>query len=261
MRALAAFALLLSAPAIFAQAPTLDQVLAKHYEAQGGLPKLRAVKSMRVTLKMSSGSMEFPIVIEAKRPNSIRTEVTIQGNAIISAFDGKNGWSINPFQSAKKEPEPMTPEELRQIEAEADIDGPLIDWKPKGHLVELQGKEPVEGSDAFKLKVTLKNGDVRYIYLDTDSYLQVKTTSKRKVRDTEIEGEQLLGNYKEVGGLMMAHSIDAGATGVPQRQKMTVEKIEFNVPIDDLRFKMPEKPAAPPAPAPAKKVEPAAPKK
>jgi outer membrane lipoprotein-sorting protein len=249
----------LCSPLLLAQV-SLDQVLAKHFEAMGGLEKLKAVKSMRITMKMSNGPMEFPLVIETRRPNSIRTEMTIQGNSLISAYDGKNGWSINPFQSAKKEPEPMTPDELRSIEVQADMDGPLIDWKAKGHLVELQGKEAVEGSDAFKLKVTLKNGDITYNYLDTDSYLQVKSTSKRKVRDTEIEGEQIMGDYKEVSGLMMPHSIEVGAKGMPQRQKMTVEKIELNVPIDEARFKMPEKKPAPPA-APAKKDEPAAPKK
>lgn len=251
----------LCSPLLLAQA-TLDQVLAKHYAAMGGLEKLKAVKSMRVTMKMTSGPMEFPLVVETKRPNSIRTDVTIQGNAIVSAFDGKSGWSINPFQSAKKDPEPMTPEELRQMEIQADMDGPMVDWKSKGHVVELQGKEAVEGSDAFKLKVTLKNGDIIYNYLDTDSYLQVKSTSKRKIRDTEIEGEQIMGDYKEVAGIMVPHSIEAGAKGMPQKQKMTVEKVEFNVAIDDARFKMPEKKPAPPAvPAPAKKDEPAAPKK
>lgn len=249
----------LCSPLLLAQA-SLDQVLAKHFEAQGGLDKLRAVKSMRVTMKMSNGPMEFPLVIETKRPSSIRTEVTIQGNSVISAYDGRSGWSINPFQSAKKEAEPLTPEELKQMEVQADMDGPLVDWKAKGHTVELQGKEPVEGSDAYKLKVTLKNGDMTYMYLDTDSYLQVKTTSKRKVRDTEIEAEQLMGDFKEVGGLMMPHSIDAGAKGIPQRQKLTVQKVEINPAIDDARFRMPEKKPAPPA-APAKKDEPAAPKK
>ncbi len=245
--------ILLIAPALFGQAPTLDQILAKHYEAKGGLAKLKAVSSMRLTAKMSGGPMDFPAVIEAKRPAKFRMELSIQGNQLIQAYDGKVGWSINPFQqSAKKDAEPMTPDELREMEVQADIDGPLVDWKEKGHALELQGRESVDGGDTFKLKLVLKNGNTQTIYLDTDSYLEVKTSSKRKIRDTEIEAETTLGDYKEVGGLMMAHAIEAGAKGSPQKQKIVIEKVEFNVPLADDRFSMPAKPAAPPAPpAPA----------
>jgi hypothetical protein len=247
-----ALSLLLAAPVLLAQAPTLDQVLARHYEAKGGLAKLKAVNTMRVTAKMSGGPMEFPIVIEAKRPASLRVDIDIQGNQIIQAFDGKTGWTINPFQqSAKKDAEPMTPDEVREIEVQADMDGPLVDWKEKGHKVELQGREPVDGSDAFKLKVTLKNGDARTIYLDADSYLEVKQTSKRKIRDTEVEAETTMGDYKEVGGLMMAHAMESGAKGMPQKQKVVIQKVELNVPIADQRFAMPVKQPAPKPEAPA----------
>jgi hypothetical protein len=241
---------LLAVPALMAQAPTLDQVLAKHYEAKGGLAKLKAVSTMRITAKMSGGPMDFPVVIEAKRPASIRMDINIQGNQITQAFDGKSGWSINPFQqSAKKEAEPMTPDEVREFEVQADMDGPLVDWKEKGHKVELQGREPVEGSDTYKLKLTLKNGDVRTIYLDADSYLEVKQTSKRKIRDTDVETETTLGDYKEVGGLMIAHAMENGAKGMPQKQKVVIEKVELNVPIADQRFALPAKqPAGPTEP-------------
>lgn len=244
--------MLLAAPALLAQAPTLDQVLAKHYEAKGGLAKIKAVKSMRITGKMSGGPAEFPMVIEQKRPNQFRLEINFQGNQMIQAYDGKSGWSINPFASAKKDPEPMTPEEVREMEVQADIDGPLVDWKEKGHKVELQGHEAVEGSDAYKLKLSLKNGDISYVYLDSDSYLDVKQSSKRKVRDTEVESETITGDFKEVGGLMIAHSIEVGMKGSPQKQKINLDKVELNVLIDEARFKMPEKKvAAVPAPAAA----------
>lgn len=245
MRLARFFPLLLLAPALLAQAPSLDQVLAKHYEAKGGLAKMKAVQSMRITAKMANGPMTLPIVIEAKRPAMVRVNVDVQGNQIVQAFDGKAGWSINPFQqSAKKDAEPMTPDQVREFEVQADMDGPLVDWKAKGHTVELLGKEPVEGSDAYKLKLTLKNGDERTIYLDADSYLEVKMVSRRKVRGTEMEAETSMGDYKDVDGLMIAHAMESGAKGMPQKQKIVLEKVELNVPIADARFAMP-------APAPA----------
>lgn len=259
MPRLSFFVAALCASTLLAQAPSLDQILAKHYEAKGGLAKMKAVQSMRTTVKMVGGPMDIPMVIESKRPASVRVDVTVQGMTITSAFDGKSGWSINPMQSAKKEPEPMTPEQLREMEVQADMDGPLVDWKAKGHKVELQGTEPVEGSPAYKIKVMLKNGNEMTMFLDTESFLDVMHVSKRKVRDSEIEAETVFGDYKEVEGLMVPHSIEAGAKGMPQRQKITLEKLELNIPIEDARFKLPAKPA--PAPAEPKKEQPVEPKK
>src|SRR5262249_38673834 len=130
-----------------------------------------------------------------------------------------------------------------------DFDGPLMDYKAKGHTVELVGKEPVEGADAFKFKVTKKNGNIDYIYLDAETYLLVKTEGKVHRRGTEIEGETTFSDYKDVNGYMMPFSLEQGAKGLPMRQKMTFTKIEVNVPLDDARFAMPGGAAAAAAPA------------
>jgi len=142
--------------------------------------------------------------------------------------------------SASKAPEPMSAEDLKDMEEQADLDGSLVDWKAKGHTVELMGKEKVEGSDAYKLKLTLKNGDTRYVYIDVDSYLELKTDAKRTIRGSEVETESVASDYKEVGGLILPHTITQGPKGSPQKQTITVDKIELDVPLDDARFKMPE---------------------
>jgi len=108
------------------------------------------------------------------------------------------------------------------------------------------GKEKVEGSDAWKLKVTKKDGDVEYYFLDADSYLPVRVEAKRTIRGTEIEGESTIGDYKEAGGFLWPYSIQNGAKGRPEKQSITVQKIDVNPVIDDARFKMPAK--APEAP-------------
>jgi outer membrane lipoprotein-sorting protein len=230
-----------------ASAQTVDELIAKNVEARGGLEKLKSVKAIRMTGKMTMGpGMEAPISLELKRPNSIRMEFTFQGNVGVQAFDGKNGWAINPF-SGKKDAEPLSADDLKEIEEQADLDGPLVDYKAKGHAAELVGKEKIEGSDAYKLKITLKGGDVRYHYLDADSYLTIKEESKRMVRGSEMEVESTVGDYKEVGGLLIPHSIQNGAKGQPQKQNIIVENVELNPPLEDSRFKMPEapKPEAP----------------
>lgn len=219
---------------------SVDEIIAKHIEALGGMDKLKAMNTVRMTGTMTVGpGIEAPVVMEIKRPSSMRLDFTVQGMTGTQAYDGKVGWTLMPFQGSTT-PQPMAGDELQMMAEQADIDGPLVDYKAKGNTVELLGKEPVEGADAYKLKVTLKNGVVRTMYIDAEHFLQVKEESKRTIRGTEIEGETILGDYKEVNGMMFPHSVDSGQKGNPQRQKIVVEKIEVNVPIDDTRFKMPE---------------------
>lgn len=252
--------LLAAAPALLAQAPALnaDQLIAKHLEAEGGLAKLKAVKTRRMTGHLVGAPMEVAIVAENKRPASFRVDVMVQGQTQSTGFDGKGGWRVNPFAGygGSKAAEPMTADEVKDAEVQADLDGPLVDYAAKGHKVEYLGTESVEGAPAHKLRVTLKNGNASTMYFDADSFLKVKETSKRKVRGQEVEIESVYGDYKEVGGLLFPHSVEQGAAGMPQRQKIQMDKVELDVAISDERFKTP-----PPPPAPkAEEAKPAAPK-
>lgn len=231
-------------PMLLAQ--TADEIIAKSIEARGGMDKIKAVKTMRSMGKMEVGpGIEAPGVMWQQRPNMMRLEFTVQGLTAVQAYDGKSGWMIMPF-TGKKDPEAMTADDTKELEEDADIDGPLVDYKSKGNTVELVGKEKVEGTDAYKLKVALKNGDVKFIYLDSDSYLEIKEEGKRTVRGTEQEFESSATDYREVGGLMFPFALENGVKGSQQKQKLTIEKIEINVPVDEASFKMP---AAAPAPA------------
>jgi len=228
----------LASPATFGQ--TVDEIIAKNVQARGGMERLKAAKTVRMTGKMTVGpGLEAPVVLEQRRPNSVRIEFTIQGMTAVMAYDGKLGWMLMPC-GGKKDPEPMGEDDLREAQEQSDIDGEFVDYKEKGNKVEYVGKEPVEGTDAYKLKVTLKTGTVEYFYLDADSYLIIKEESKRTVRGVERESETTLGDYKKVEGLIFPYSIETGAKGQPQKQKITVEKIEINPVIDESRFKMPE---------------------
>jgi hypothetical protein len=235
-------AAVLAAPAA---AQTVDEVIAKSLEARGGLDKLKAIQAIRMTGKMSMGPMELPMVIEMKRPASFRADITVQGTLAVQAYDGATAWGISPMGTGQ--PEPMPAEAAKEMADQGDLDGPLVEYKAKGHLVELVGKEKVEGSEAYKLKITKKDGDVEYHFLDADSYLPVRVEGKRTVRGTEIEGESTLGDYKEAGGYLWPYSIQMGAKGRPEKQSITVEKIDVNPAIDDARFKMPAPKAAEPA--------------
>ncbi|MDP9267659.1 MAG: outer membrane lipoprotein-sorting protein [Acidobacteriota bacterium] len=257
---LVVLALLIALPLV-AQDLTADQIIAKNIEARGGMAKLKAVKTMKATGKMMVGpGIEAPVIVYQRRPDQMRMEITVQGLTLVQAYDGKTGWAIVPFQG-KKDAEQMTADDVKEVKEQADIDGALVDYKLKGHKVELLGKDKVEGSDAYKLKLTRANGDVETIYVDADSFLEVKTEGKRTIRGTEMETDSNIGDYKEVDGLIVPFSIDSGAKGRPERQKITVEKYEFNVPVDAAMFVMPPpapKAATPPADKDKKEPAPAA---
>jgi hypothetical protein len=156
----------------------------------------------------------------------------------VTAYDGKTGWKIEPWQG-KKDVEPLGEEEMKQILEDADFDGPLVHYKEKGNKVELVGKEPVEGTDAWKLKVTLKGGDVQYFFMDTDYFVPIKIDRTRIVRGAPRESETAIGDYKEVAGVYFPHSFEFGPKGSANRAKVVYDKYEANVPMDDSLFRPP----------------------
>lgn len=231
-------------------AQTVDEIVAGHVKAKGGYEKLDSVKSKRQSGKAQFGTIEAPFTIENKRPDMTRTDITVQGKNLIQAYDGKVGWTINPFQG-RTDPELMGEDDLKDMIEQADIDDdPIVHAKEKGNKIEYSGKEPVEGTDCYKLTVTLKNGDTRYYYLDTDSYLPLKIEQTTMVRGAARETFIIPGDYKEVEGMVFAFSLEQGRKGSDQRGKFAFDKIEINPAIDDARFKMP---AAAPAPKPEEK--------
>lgn len=234
--------------ALPATGQTVDELIAKNIAARGGLAKLRAVTSLRMSGRMTMGpGVEAPILLELKRPSSVRMEFTFRGRTGVHAYDGHDGWVLDPF-GPKAEAAPMSAEDLNDAREQADIEGPLVDYKAKGHSVQLVGKEQVNGKDAYKLKLTLKNGDVRYTYLDATSYLEVRIESTRSVRGETLDVETMIGDYRDVGGVMFPHSFESGPRGRPEKQNVDVDKIELNPAIADARFKIPA-PAAPATPA------------
>jgi outer membrane lipoprotein-sorting protein len=235
-----ALGLLVSFAAIGA-AQTADDIVAKTVAAQG-LDKLKAVQTRRITATMTitPPGIEAPIVIENKRPMKTRATLTVQGMDNIQAYDGESAWALMPIQG-KTSAEPVSGDDLKDLLQQADLDGELVNYKAKGHTVELMGKEPVQGTDTWKLKVTLKDGDVQYQYIDAEHFLPIKMEITRTLNGTPSKREIFIGDYKDEGGVMTPHSIETAipVQGTTVTQKVTVQKVEVNVPIDDARFKMP----------------------
>jgi len=233
---------LLLLAASFAPAQTVDEIIAKNIQAHGGIEKLKSVKTVRSSGKYIAGNLRVGFVQENKRPDKVREESIVQGAADVQAYDGKTSWEINPFQG-RKDPQLLSEDESKALIEDADIDGQLVNYKEKGHKAELVCHDPVEGTDCYKIKLTLKNGTVRYYYLDTDSYLELKIATQHMIRGAIQETEAYFGDYEQVDGIYFPFAIESAEKGDPNRTKTTVEKIEINVPVDDGRFSVPATPA------------------
>ena len=236
---------LLSLLALPLNAQTVDEIIGKYIKTIGGMEKIQAVKSLRRLGKViGGGGFEAPVMEVNKRPNMVRQEFTMQGLTGITAYDGKSGWKIQPW-GGKKDAEPLSEEEMKGIIDDADFDGPLINYQQKGNKVEYVGMDQAEGTDAYKLKVTLPSGEIRTYYMDTDFYVPIKIEIKRIIRGTEQEYESYPGDYKEVDGWYLPFSMESGVKGNADRGKVSYEKIEANVAIDDSLYQMPKVTAKP----------------
>lgn len=236
LRGIAVFIFCFS-PWMFAQ--TADELVAKNIQAKGGVEKIKAIKTIRMTAVFDAGGFKAEVEQESKRPDFVRQSFNVQGMSQVEAYDGSTGWQIDPFQG-RKDPQLLGEEALRAISENADFDGPLVDYQVKGNKVEYLGHDQVDGDDVYKLKVTLKNGDIFYYSLDPDTYLEIQIERQRFVRGAVRESVETLGSYKPVNGVMFAFSAASGPKNNPEAGgKITIQKIQVNVPIDDKDFKMP----------------------
>jgi len=236
-RVLLAAAAALAASAVPAQ--TVDEIVARHVAARGGREALAAVKTLRMTGRAVAGpGREAILRREIARPGRIRTEFVFQGTTGVYVWDGSSGWQISPLDG-RFEPEPMSAEAAALSAEQADFEGPLVDWKAKGHRITLVGNAALPGGKAHELEVRLKSGVVRRVFVDAASGLVVKTASTRKVRGHDTTFEVVYGDYRETDGVRYARTIDIGVRNRPQHLRIVVLKVERNPTLDDSRFAAP----------------------
>ena len=217
---------------------TAEELVAKNTDAKGGLAKIKAIKSLRMTGRFQQGDFSATVGSEAKAPNLLRQTFTLQNMTQVQAYDGSVGWQISPFQG-RKDPELLGEDDMRDLVEAADFYGPLIDYKEKGNTIEYAGRTVVAGDDVYRLKVTLKNGDIYYYNFDPDTYLEIRIETQQFIRGSIRERASEIGSYKLVNAVYFPFSIETGPKRSPdQWAKITYEKIEANVDIADTVFRM-----------------------
>jgi outer membrane lipoprotein-sorting protein len=221
---------------------TAAQLIDKNVAAKGGLQAWRAVQTMSFSGKLDAGGKsktQLPFVLEKKRPRKTRVELVFANDTAVQVYDGANGWKLRPYLG-RRSVEPYSPEELKSAAFESDVDGPLVDYAGKGNKVELEGVEKVENQDAYKLKVTMKGGQVQHVWLDSATFLDVKVegTPRRmngKMRPVSI----YLRDYRSVNGLKVPYVIETAVEGNKDTHKIFIESVAVNQKLDDALFAKP----------------------
>jgi hypothetical protein len=259
---------------------SVQQIVERNTTARGGLPAWQKVGSMSLAGKLDAGKMrtdggqvamtskqeranakaelrkalqvgktvaeaqkviQLPFQLDLKRPTMTRLAIPFQGEIAVQVYDGVNGWKLRPYLG-RHEVEPFNQVELKSAASQQELDGPLLNYAAKGTKVELEGGEMVEGRGAYKLKLALKNGDVRHLWIDAQTFLDVKIDGAPRQIDGKLRTVvTYFRNYKKVDGLLIAHELDTAVEGVPNAgmQRILIDKVSLNPVLDPALFAKP----------------------
>jgi len=220
-----------------------DELVARNLEARGGVDKIRAIRSLRITgtLTFDDGGSEVDLdyAALALRPGRRRSELTQQGMTAVDAWDGQRAWSTEPF-GGRREPFLQSADTAKPMAESADLDGSLVDYRQKGHHVDYLGTEEIDGTFAHRLRVTLADGNVEEHDLDPDTFLDIRIVRESYVRGAQRVDESDVGDYQQVAGVWMPFSVDSGPKGEPRSRHLEIERIEPNVDVDPKLFAFPD---------------------
>ena len=235
-----ALGLVVAASTARAQTPSVDDLVAKNLAARGGLDKLRGLQTMKMTGTVNVQGMDMPITVMTKRPNLLFQEMTMQGQRMVSAFDGTKVWAINPMLGSS--PRELTGPQADMIRDQASFDGPLVSYKDRGDTLEVAGSADLGGAKAWKLKLTRKmGGRVMFIYVDADTGLEKQWSTTVDQGGMSIDVDTVMLDYQPTPeGIVVARTMRT-LVGGQQQGLLKVVSVEYNTPIEDTAFQMPAK--------------------
>jgi hypothetical protein len=266
-----------AAPQVQVPGLSAAQVLERHIAARGGVPAWKAVQGLQLTGKIDAGrgdnyaramrvvesskkatgrgtnaeiaaangptqsaaQVQLPFTLDLKRPNKMRLEILVAGTTAVQVYDGQQGWKLRPFLN-RADSEPFTKEEARTEAVRDDLDGPLIGSAAKGAKVDLDGTDLVDGQPAYKLKVTQKNGDVKHVWVDARSFLDVKIDGFPRRMDGKMrEVFVYQRDFRKVEGVTIPFLLETAVAGYPDTHRVIIEKATVNPKVDDALFAKP----------------------
>jgi hypothetical protein len=221
---------------------TAAQIVDRAVAARGGLEAWRAVNTLTLSGQLDAGgktNAQLPFAMKMKRSHKSRLEISFHEQTAVQVYDGAQGWKLRPFLG-RNDVEPYTPAEAKSAAASEELDGPLVDYVSKGTRIVLQGKEVVEGHDAYKLKLTMKNGVERNLWIDAKRFLELKIDGEPRLLDGKLRTVSIYyRDYKTENGLTVPHLLETFVDGGRQSHKMLIEHVAVNQPLGDDLFAKP----------------------
>ncbi len=195
----------------------------------------------RATLKAAEppAQAQLPFTLELRRPHATRLEVEFKGERAVQVYDGQRGWKLRPFLG-RHEVEPFTDQELKVSAEQGWLDGLLIDAQAKGNTLALEGTDTVEGQEVKRIKVTLAGGQVRRVWVDPKTALEVRIDGTRHLDGKERQIFTYFRDWRAEDGLLVAHTLETVVDGVPGSEKIRVERVALNPELADARFSRPQ---------------------
>jgi hypothetical protein len=226
---------ILSFAFISAHAQTVDDIIQKYSKAMGGLAGFNAVKTMKMTGAVSTQGMDLPLTVQIINGKAVRNDVEVMGQSVINSYKDGKGWKINPLAGVATATD-MTPQELIDFKAQSLISNQLMDYKARGHKVELLGQEDVEGIKTNKIKLTNKDDNkVTTYFISVADNTLIKSISTREIQGQEMDVETFFSDIKELNGLKFPLTRTQKIQG-QTFQEIKISTIDFNVPIDEKVF-------------------------
>lgn len=226
-----AIAIVATLVSVFTFAQTAEEIVTKHVDAIGGTAPWKKINSIYYEGKLTVQGAEVNVTLTALNGKGVRQNLTIMGMTGYQIITPSAGWNFMPFQG-QTTPEAMTADELKASSDDLDVQGKLVDYKSKGHTIEYLGKDDVEGTECFKLKITTKAGNVETVFIDPKTYYIVRTVQKRIANGQESDVPTNLSNYQKLPeGIVVPFSI-----ALPFGE-LVISKAEVNKPVDESLFK------------------------
>jgi hypothetical protein len=223
-----------------------EQIIERNEAARGGVAAWRSVETMVWVghLETATGPVPLmPFVLEQKRPNLTRFEVTSKGRRTLHVFDGAHGWKLHPGHDGKPRLDAYTPQELRFAKEAPGLEGVLIDHQTKGVAVALEGVEILDGRKSYRLSLHSELGQIQKVWIDAQSFLEIRYD---RVAYGAAGAPGMVSvyysDYRDVQGRQIPHVVQIGVGSGKVPDRMTIERLTINAPINDRLFSRPKSP-------------------
>ncbi len=234
----------LSTGMLTAQDMKLDELLEIYFKVSGQ-NRLANIQTLKITGKMSQFGAEFLFTIFKKLPDMERMEMDLQGTRLTSVIIGQTGWMINPF-SGSSDPQDLSVDMINntrkaygtQNSPYGNLNNPFVNWKENGNKIELIGREDMNGTSVYNLKILLNDNDVVNYYMDTEKFMIIKLKEKSMIQGQLIDVEEIFSDFRDADGFMIPYKLETFYNG-SSAIVIICSKIEFNLPLNDTIFNKP----------------------